>query len=122
MMEAVRASLPHQPRQLGVEPARGGIARWRFGHRATALEIRSEPPSMPDSRRSHHCRNPLSPLPGFAIVRRNQAAGIANDKLQDMVDSNFKLYKQITDNPDFAEDLLSWMFQRYLRTKRPDRA
>ena len=76
---------------------------------------------MPDSRRSNHCRDPLSPLPGFAFVRRNQAAGIANDKLQDMVDSNFKLYKQITDNPDFADDLLSWMFQRYLRLKRPDR-
>jgi type I restriction enzyme R subunit len=43
---------------------------------------------------------------------------IANDKLQDMVDSNFKFYKQITDNADFAEDFLSWMFQRYLKAKR----
>jgi len=42
--------------------------------------------------------------------------------VQDMVDSNLKLYKQITGNPDFAEDLLTWMFQRYLKTKRPDKA
>lgn len=52
---------------------------------------------------------------------RGAVSQIANDKLQDMVDSNFKLYKQITDNADFAEDLLGWMFQRYLRVKRPDR-
>jgi hypothetical protein len=50
-------------------------------------------------------------------VRFNQ---IANDKLQDIVDSSFKLYKQITDNAEFAEDLLSWMFERYLKVKRPD--
>ena len=72
---------------------------------------------MPDSRRSNHCRDPLSPLPGFAFVRRNQAAGIANDKLQDMVDSNFKFYQQVTDNADFAEDFLSGMFERYLRAR-----
>jgi len=42
---------------------------------------------------------------------------IVNDKLQDMVDSNFKFYKQITDNADFANDLLSWMFERYCRSK-----
>ena len=36
-----------------------------------------------------------------------------------MVDSNFKFYKQVTDNADFAEDFLSWMFERYVRTKRP---
>jgi type I restriction enzyme R subunit len=43
---------------------------------------------------------------------------IANDKLQDMVDSNFKFYKQITDNADFADDFLSWMFQRYLKSRK----
>ena len=32
---------------------------------------------------------------------------VVNDKLQDMVDSNFKFYKQITDNADFAEVFLS---------------
>jgi type I restriction enzyme, R subunit len=44
---------------------------------------------------------------------------IVNDKLQDMVDSNFKFYKQITDNADFAQDFLSWMFARYVKSKNP---
>ena len=43
---------------------------------------------------------------------------VVNDKLQDMVDSNFKFYKQITDNADFAEDFLSWLFERYRRSKK----
>jgi len=42
---------------------------------------------------------------------------VVNEKLQDMMDSNFKFYKQITDNDEFAEDFLSWMFERYVRTK-----
>ena len=42
---------------------------------------------------------------------------VVNDKLQDMVDSNFKFHKQITDNADFAEDFLSWMFERYVRAR-----
>lgn len=42
---------------------------------------------------------------------------VVNDKLQDMVDSNFKFYKQVTDNADFAEDFLSWMFDRYVKAK-----
>jgi type I restriction enzyme, R subunit len=42
---------------------------------------------------------------------------VVNDKLQDMVDSNFKFYKQVTDNPDFAEDFLAWMFERYVRAR-----
>ncbi|MBE7502703.1 MAG: hypothetical protein HS113_20950 [Verrucomicrobiales bacterium] len=42
---------------------------------------------------------------------------IANDRLQEMVDANFKFYKQVTDNPDFAHDFLSWMFDRYRRAK-----
>jgi type I restriction enzyme, R subunit len=43
---------------------------------------------------------------------------VVNDKLQDMVDSNFKFYKQITDNADFAEDFLGWLFERYRRSRR----
>jgi type I restriction enzyme R subunit len=43
---------------------------------------------------------------------------VVNDKLQDKVDSNFKFYKQITDNADFAEDFLSWLFERYRRLKK----
>jgi hypothetical protein len=37
-----------------------------------------------------------------------------------MVDSNFKFYKQVTDNPDFAEDFLGWLFARYCRAKKPN--
>jgi type I restriction enzyme R subunit len=53
--------------------------------------------------------------PADARLTFNQ---VVNDKLQDMVDSNFKFYKQITDNADFAEDFLSWMFERYIRTRK----
>ena len=42
---------------------------------------------------------------------------VVNDKLQDMVDSNFKFYRQITDNADFAEDFMSWMFERYVKAR-----
>ncbi len=28
-----------------------------------------------------------------------------------MIDSNFKFYKQVTDNPDFAGDFLGWLSQ-----------
>lgn len=47
---------------------------------------------------------------------------VVNDKLQDMVDSNFKFYKQVTDNPDFAQDFLSWMFERYVRARNPKKS
>ncbi|HNQ88445.1 MAG TPA: type I restriction endonuclease [Verrucomicrobiota bacterium] len=40
-----------------------------------------------------------------------------NDALQDMVHANFKFYKQITDNPDFANDFLGWLFERYRKSK-----
>jgi type I restriction enzyme R subunit len=40
---------------------------------------------------------------------------VATDKLQDMIDTNFKFYKQVTDNPEFAELLFDWMFERYLK-------
>jgi type I restriction enzyme R subunit len=42
---------------------------------------------------------------------------VAHDRLQDMVDANFKFYKQVTDNPDFARDFFTWMFDRYRRAK-----
>ena len=44
---------------------------------------------------------------------------VVNDRLQEMIDSNFKFYKQVTDNPDFAEDFLGWLFERYRRAKGP---
>ena len=40
---------------------------------------------------------------------------VVNDKLQGMIDSNFKFYKQITDNPQFSELLLDWLFERYVK-------
>ncbi len=39
---------------------------------------------------------------------------IVNDRLQEMIDSHFKLYKQINDNPPFAEFLLDQLFERYM--------
>lgn len=39
---------------------------------------------------------------------------VASDKLQDMIDSNFKFYKQVTDHPEFAKRLFDWLFERYL--------
>lgn len=38
---------------------------------------------------------------------------VANDKIQEMIDTNFKFYKQITDDPTFEKFLLDWMFERY---------
>lgn len=38
---------------------------------------------------------------------------VAEDKLQDMIDTNFQLYKQITDNPEFAKQLFDFLFERY---------
>ncbi len=42
---------------------------------------------------------------------------VVNDRLQEMIDSNFKFYKQVTDNPEFAEDFVGWLFDRYRRSK-----
>ncbi|MGD8719875.1 MAG: type I restriction endonuclease [Candidatus Zixiibacteriota bacterium] len=40
---------------------------------------------------------------------------VANDKLQDMVDTNYKLYKLVNDDKDFARVLFDWLFERYLK-------
>ncbi len=42
---------------------------------------------------------------------------VLNDRLQELVDSDFKFYKQVTDNPDFAKALLDWMFERFYRAR-----
>lgn len=42
---------------------------------------------------------------------------VVSDTLQEMIDSNFKFYKQITDDAEFAGFLIDWLFQRYLKTK-----
>lgn len=39
---------------------------------------------------------------------------VANDKIQELIDTNFKFYKQINDNEEFAEFFLDWLFDRYL--------
>lgn len=41
---------------------------------------------------------------------------VVNDRVQEMIDSNFKMYKQINDNKEFANMLLDWLFNRYMRS------
>jgi type I restriction enzyme R subunit len=45
---------------------------------------------------------------------------VLNDRLQELVDSDFKFYKQVTDNEEFAKTLLDWMFERFYRAKQND--
>lgn len=40
---------------------------------------------------------------------------VATDVIQDMIDTNFKFYKQITDNPEFGKLFLDWLFDRFRR-------
>jgi type I restriction enzyme R subunit len=39
---------------------------------------------------------------------------VAGDKIQELIDTNFKFYKQINDNEEFAEFFLDWLFDRYI--------
>ncbi len=41
---------------------------------------------------------------------------VVNDRLQEIIDSNFKFYKQVTDNQEFSKVFLDWLFERYLRS------
>lgn len=43
---------------------------------------------------------------------------VANDKIQEMIDSNFKFYKQVTDDPSFEKFFLDWLFERYKKEKK----
>ena len=43
---------------------------------------------------------------------------VANDKMQELIDTNFKFYKQITDDAEFAKFFLDWLFERYLKRAR----
>jgi type I restriction enzyme R subunit len=43
---------------------------------------------------------------------------VANDKIQEMIDSNFKFYKQITDDAEFEQFFLGWLFERYKRREK----
>ena len=38
---------------------------------------------------------------------------IVTDSLQDMVDTNFKFYKRVTDDREFSKFFLDWLFQRF---------
>lgn len=38
---------------------------------------------------------------------------VVSDKLQDMIDMNFKFYKQVTDNKEFGKLFLDWLFDRF---------
>ncbi|HEV8675789.1 MAG TPA: type I restriction endonuclease subunit R, partial [Methylomirabilota bacterium] len=38
---------------------------------------------------------------------------VVSDRLQDMVDTNFKFYKRITDDREFAKFFLDWLFDRF---------
>lgn len=39
---------------------------------------------------------------------------VASDKIQELIDTNFKFYKQINDNEEFSEFFLDWLFDRYI--------
>jgi type I restriction enzyme R subunit len=43
---------------------------------------------------------------------------VVNDVLQDMIDTNFKFYKQVNDNADFAKTFTDWLFERYLKRSK----
>lgn len=44
---------------------------------------------------------------------------VASDRLQDMVDANFKFYKRITDDKDFGKFFLDWLFDRFRKSLEP---
>ncbi|HOV80497.1 MAG TPA: type I restriction endonuclease [Bacillota bacterium] len=41
---------------------------------------------------------------------------VAGDHMQDMIDANFKFYKQVNDNPEFAEMFFQMLFERYYKS------
>ena len=45
---------------------------------------------------------------------------VVTDQLQDMVDTNFKFYKRLTDDEEFSRFFLDWLFERFRKNlKRP---
>jgi type I restriction enzyme R subunit len=38
---------------------------------------------------------------------------VVTDRLQDMMDANFKFYKRVTDDRDFSKFFLDWLFERF---------
>ena len=45
---------------------------------------------------------------------------VVNDLLQSTIDSNFKFYKRITDDNDFARFFTGRLFEEYLRSRATD--
>jgi len=43
---------------------------------------------------------------------------VANDKIQELIDTHFKFYKQINDDAKFSRFFLDWLFERYLKRAR----
>ncbi len=43
---------------------------------------------------------------------------VVNDRLQDMVETNFKFYKRVADDPEFAKFFLDWLFDRFTEKVR----
>ena len=41
---------------------------------------------------------------------------VVTDRLQDMVDTDFRFYKRITDDREFSRFFLDWLFERYRKT------
>ena len=59
-----------------------------------------------------------------ASVRVNQPENarltfnnVMNDQVQEMIDANFKFYKQINDDKQFGKFFGDWLFERYLQTR-----
>jgi len=46
---------------------------------------------------------------------------VATDRLQDMVDTNFKFYKRITDDRDFGKFFFDWLFDRFRQGLDPEK-
>jgi type I restriction enzyme R subunit len=42
---------------------------------------------------------------------------VVNDRMQEMIDTNFKFYKQVTDDSEFAKFFVGWLFKRYYEKK-----
>lgn len=44
---------------------------------------------------------------------------VVNESVQEMIDANFKFYKQINDDFEFAKVFFDWLFDRYLKEMQP---
>jgi type I restriction enzyme R subunit len=47
---------------------------------------------------------------------------VVSDHLQELLESNFRFYKLVTDDAEFAKSLFDWLFERYYRQVKPEPA